>query len=219
VSLDLIYGTPGESVADWSYSVEAALACEPDHVSAYSLIVEDGTRLARQVRSGVIPAPDDDDLAEKYVLADDAFSAAGLGWYEVSNWARDADARCRHNELYWTSASWWGVGPGAHSHVAGERWWNVKHPSAYAERLGSGASPAHARETLDDATRRTERILLEIRLREGVEHGLLSDRGRRVARQATADGLLDPGAHDAGRAVLTVRGRLLADAVVRDLVD
>ena len=119
VSLDLIYGTPGESVEDWRTSVEAALACEPDHVSAYSLIVEDGTRLARQVRTGVIPAPDDDDLAEKYVIADDALSAAGLGWYEVSNWARDEAARCRHNELYWTSASWWGVGPGAHSHVDG----------------------------------------------------------------------------------------------------
>ena len=138
VSLDLIYGTPGESVADWRTSVDAALANRPDHVSAYSLIVEDGTRLARQVRTGVIPMPDEDDLAEKYVLADEALEAAGLGWYEVSNWARDEAARCRHNELYWTSADWWGIGPGAHSHVAGERWWNVKHPSAYAARLADG---------------------------------------------------------------------------------
>ncbi len=150
VSLDLIYGTPGETVADWQASVDAALACEPDHVSAYSLIVEDGTRLARQVRTGVIPAPDDDDLAEKYVIADDAFTAAGLHWYEVSNWARDEAARCRHNELYWRSKDWWGVGPGAHSHVAGERWWNVKHPSAYAARIAAGESPAQDGEVLED---------------------------------------------------------------------
>ena len=150
VSLDLIYGTPGETVADWQASVDAALACEPDHVSAYSLIVEEGTRLARQVRTGVIPAPDDDDLAEKYVIADDAFTAAGLHWYEVSNWARDEAARCRHNELYWRSNDWWGVGPGAHSHVAGERWWNVKHPSAYAARIAAGESPAQDGEVLED---------------------------------------------------------------------
>ncbi|MET0998887.1 MAG: radical SAM family heme chaperone HemW [Marmoricola sp.] len=213
VSLDLIYGTPGESVADWRLSVESALACEPDHVSAYSLIVEEGTRLARQVRTGVIPAPDEDDLAEKYVVADDAFAAAGLHWYEVSNWARDDAARCRHNELYWTSASWWGVGPGAHSHVAGERWWNVKHPSAYASRIGAGESPAQDGETLDRETRLLERVLLEIRLREGLPLDLV-DRHR--VDQVVAR---DLGVLDRGRLVLTRRGRLLADAVVRDLVD
>jgi putative oxygen-independent coproporphyrinogen III oxidase len=213
VSLDLIYGTPGESVADWRASVEAALACEPDHVSAYSLIVEEGTRLARQVRTGVIGAPDEDDLAEKYVVADDAFAAAGLQWYEVSNWARDDSARCRHNELYWTSASWWGVGPGAHSHVAGERWWNVKHPSAYAARISGGESPAQDGEVLDREARTLERVLLEIRMREGLALHLV-DPGR-VAEVVARDlGVLD---HD--RLVLTQRGRLLADAVVRDLVD
>lgn len=213
VSLDLIYGTPGESVPDWQASVEAALACEPDHVSAYSLIVEDGTRLARQVRAGVIRAPDDDDLAEKYVIADDAFTAGGLEWYEVSNWAREESARCRHNGLYWTSASWWGVGPGAHSHVAGERWWNVKHPSAYAARITAGESPALDGEVLDEQTRLLERVLLEIRLREGLPLDLV-DRAR-------ADRVVDRGlaavAHD--RLALTRRGRLLADGVVRDLVD
>jgi oxygen-independent coproporphyrinogen-3 oxidase len=217
VSLDLIYGTPGESVADWRASVEAALACEPDHVSAYSLIVEDGTRLARQVRTGVIPAPDDDDLAEKYVIADDAFVAAGLSWYEVSNWARDPDgsraARCRHNELYWTSASWWGVGPGAHSHVAGERWWNVKHPSAYAARIAAGESPALDGETLDAATRHLERVLLEVRLRDGLPVELV-DHSR--VDEVVARGL---GVLETDRLVLTREGRLLADAVVRDLLD
>jgi oxygen-independent coproporphyrinogen-3 oxidase len=213
VSLDLIYGTPGESVADWRASVEAALACEPDHVSAYSLIVEEGTRLARQVRTGAIPSPDDDDLAEKYVLADDAFTAAGLGWYEISNWARSEAARCRHNELYWRSASWWGIGPGAHSHVAGERWWNVKHPSAYASRINAGESPALDGEVLDDDTRHLERVLLEVRLRGGLPTGLV-DRARVEDVVARGLGVL----HD-GHLVLTRPGRLLADAVVRDLVD
>jgi putative oxygen-independent coproporphyrinogen III oxidase len=213
VSLDLIYGTPGESVADWQTSVEAALACQPDHVSAYSLIVEDGTRLARQVRTGVIPMPDEDDLAEKYVHADDAFTAAGLGWYEVSNWARDEAARCRHNELYWTSANWWGIGPGAHSHVGGERWWNVKHPSAYAARIAAGESPSLEGEVLDADTRHLERVLLEIRLREGLPLDL-ADRAR--IDEVVTGGL---GVLERERLVLTRRGRLLADAVVRDLVE
>ncbi len=213
VSLDLIYGTPGESVADWLASVEAALACEPDHVSAYSLIVEEGTRLARQVRMGAIPAPEEDDLAEKYVVADDAFAAAGLQWYEVSNWARNAAARCRHNELYWTSASWWGIGPGAHSHVAGERWWNVKHPSAYAARINAGESPAQDGEVLDRDARTLERVLLEIRLRDGLTLDLVDP--TRVEEVIGRElGVL----HE-DRLVLTRRGRLLADAVVRDLVD
>jgi oxygen-independent coproporphyrinogen-3 oxidase len=212
VSLDLIYGTPGETLADWQASIEAALACEPDHVSAYSLIVEDGTRLARQVRTGVIPAPDDDDLADKYALADDAFAAAGLEWYEVSNWARNEAARCRHNELYWTSASWWGVGPGAHSHVAGERWWNVKHPSAYAARIAAGESPALDGEVLDGPTRAMERVLLEVRLRDGLPLSLVS--------ADLVDGIVARGlaVRTDERLVLTRRGRLLGDAVVRELV-
>ena len=213
VSLDLIYGTPGESLDDWRASIDAALACEPDHVSAYSLIVEDGTRLARQVRTGVIPAPDDDDLADKYALADDAFAAAGLEWYEVSNWSRDAASRCRHNELYWTSASWWGVGPGAHSHVAGERWWNVKHPSAYAARIAAGESPAQDGEVLDEPTRAMERVLLEVRLRDG----LPAVAGLRRRSSTTWSPEVSPYV-SGDRLVLTRRGRLLGDAVVRELV-
>src|SRR6478735_2777935 len=146
--LDRTYGTPGESLADWEVSVEAALACRPDHISAYSLIVEDGTALARQIRRGEVAMPDEDDLADKYLLVDERLGGAGLEWYEVSNWAKDAASRCRHNMLYWTGGDWWGVGPGAHSHVGGVRWWNVKHPAAYAERLARGVTPAHARELL-----------------------------------------------------------------------
>jgi oxygen-independent coproporphyrinogen-3 oxidase len=219
VSLDLIYGTPGESPADWRTSLDAVLAVRPDHVSAYALIVEEGTKLAAQVRRGTVPMPDDDDLADKYLVAEEVLAGAGYGWYEVSNWAlTDAD-RCRHNELYWRGDDWWGFGPGAHSHVGGVRWWNVKHPSAYAGRLAGGASPAYAREVLTDADRRTEDVLLRLRLAEGLRLDSLSPAGRRGAERAVADGLLDPPEFSGGRAVLTLRGRLLADAVVRDLVD
>lgn len=221
ISLDLIYGTPGESLADWEASVEAALACRPDHVSAYSLIVEDGTALARRVRRGELPMPDDDDLADKYLLADERLRAAGLGWYEVSNWARadtgldqPIDQRCRHNLTYWRGGDWWGVGPGAHSHVGGTRWWNVRHPAAYAERLTAGRSPAHAREVLAAEDRRVERILLEVRLAEGLPLDVLDDAGRSAVPAVVADGL---GVVDGDRLVLTQQGRLLADGVVHRL--
>ncbi|MEJ7834450.1 MAG: radical SAM family heme chaperone HemW [Nocardioides sp.] len=215
VSLDLIYGTPGESLADWEASVDAALACAPDHVSAYSLIVEDGTALARRVRRGELPVPDDDDLADKYILVEERLGRAGFEWYEVSNWARDDAGRCRHNLGYWTGADWWGVGPGAHSHVGGVRWWNVKHPAAYADRLASGSSPAHGREVLDDETRRVERVLLEIRLREGLGVEVLDGAGKAAVPDLVARGLI---LESAGRLVLTPPGRLLADGVVRELV-
>ena len=215
VSLDLIYGTPGESLDDWRTSLTAALACEPDHLSAYALIVEDGTALARRVRRGELPAPDDDDLADKYLLAVELLSAAGMDWYEVSNWARDEQARCRHNLLYWRGGDWWGVGPGAHSHVGGVRWWNVKHPAAYADRIVAGLSPAAGREVLDDATRRLERVLLETRLADGLPLEALDDAARARVPDLTARGL---GEVVADRLVLSLRGRLLADAVVRELV-
>jgi oxygen-independent coproporphyrinogen-3 oxidase len=217
ISLDLIYGTPGETLAQWRRSLDAALACEPDHVSAYSLIVEDGTALARQMRSGVLAMPDEDDLADKYVLADEALADAGLGWYEVSNWARDEGSRCRHNELYWTSQDWLGVGPGAHAHVGGVRWWNVKHPTAYAARLAAGESPAAARELLDEGTQLVERVLLEVRLRDGLPLEILDRLGTRDRVDAVV--AADLGGVEGDRLVLTRRGRLLADAVVRDLLD
>ncbi|GLZ11052.1 coproporphyrinogen III oxidase [Actinomadura sp. NBRC 104425] len=215
VNLDLIYGTPGESHDDWRASLEAALAAEPDHVSAYALIVEEGTRLAAQVRRGELQQPDDDAMADRYLIADELLSAHGLHWYEISNWAAAPDARCRHNMLYWTGADWWGVGPGAHSHVGGTRWWNVKHPAAYAARLAEGVTPAHAREVLDDTDRRVERIMLELRLADGCPADLLDDG---AVRRMIGDGLIEPEPYRRGRAVLTLRGRLLADAVVRDLI-
>ena len=213
VSLDLIYGTPGESDDDWRASLDAALGAGPTHVSAYALIVEEGTRLGRQVGRGLLPAPDDDVLADRYLLADQAL--APLGWYEVSNWGEP----CRHNVGYWRGSDWWGVGPGAHSHVGGVRWWNVKHPATYAERLSAGCSPGAGREVLSDEDRRVERVLLEVRLREGLPLDVLRPAGAAAARRFARTGLLEPAHHARGRAVLTLRGRLLADAVVRELVD
>jgi putative oxygen-independent coproporphyrinogen III oxidase len=217
VSLDLIYGTPGESDDDWAASVSCALAAGPDHISAYALIVEDGTRLAARIRRGQLAAPDDDAMADRYLAADGLLGSAGLGWYEISNWAAGPAARCQHNLLYWTGGDWWGAGPGAHSHVGGTRWWNVRHPAAYAGRLRAGRSPGQAREVLTEAQRRTERILLTTRLASGCPVAELTPAGRAAAGTAAADGLLCRGELAAGRAVLTRRGRLLADAVVRAL--
>lgn len=219
VSLDLIYGTPGETLDDWRTSLEAVIAEGPDHVSAYALIVEEGTKLARQLRRGELPAIDDDLVADMYELVDDRLAGAGYEWYEVSNWATDAAHRSRHNLGYWRGDDWWGVGPGAHSHVGGVRWWNAKHPAAYAERVAAGVSPAVGRETLDAATRETERVLLLSRIREGIEVASLHAAGRHAVAGLMADGLVDAKNALAGRLTLTRRGRLLADAVVRRLLE
>jgi oxygen-independent coproporphyrinogen-3 oxidase len=176
VSLDLIYGTPGEGAEDWELSLLSALSAGPDHLSCYALIVEEGTRLAARIGRGELAAPDDDVMADRYLAADELLAGVGLRWYEISNWAASPAAQCQHNLLYWTGGDWWGIGPGAHSHVGGTRWWNVRHPRSYAQRIAAGASPAQAREVLTDAERQTERIML-----------------------------------------LTLRGRLLADAVIRGL--
>ena len=216
ISLDLIYGTPGESVEDWRRSLTAALAAEVDHLSAYSLIVEDGTRLAGRVRRGELAMPDEDDLADKYLLASEMLSTQGFSAYEVSNWARGEQHRCRHNLGYWRGDTWWGIGPGAHSHVGGVRFWNVKHPVAYAGRLAAGESPAYARESLDADSRRIERVLLELRLAEGLPLAVLSDSERTRVDSVVARGLAEM--RD-DRLVLTLDGRLLADGVVRDLLD
>jgi oxygen-independent coproporphyrinogen-3 oxidase len=236
VSLDLIYGTPGESLDDWRTSLEHAVAQAPDHLSAYALIVEDGTKLARQIRRGEVPQPDDDLAADMYELADDLLGHAGYEWYEVSNWSRGSKApggsatvvdsvldgaehRSRHNLAYWQGHDWWGVGPGAHSHVGGVRWWNVKHPAAYADRIAAGLSPAAGRETLDAETRRVERVLLGTRLRDGLALTELTPSGRTAVAGLIADQLVDPAAALRGTVQLTLRGRLLADAVVRRLLE
>ena len=214
VSLDLIYGTPGESDDELLRSVDTAIETGVDHVSAYALVVEDGTALARRVRSGELAAPDDDVLAHRYELADERLSAAGFDWYEVSNWSHPG-GQCRHNLGYWDGGQWWGAGPGAHSFVGATRWWNVKHPNAYAQILGDASLPVAGFEQLDAASRHTEDVLLRIRLRQGLPLELLDEAERQRAETAAEDGLL---ARQGERLVLTDRGRLLADGIVRDLL-
>ena len=218
LNLDLIYGTPGETDDEFAASLRAVVGSGVDHVSAYSLIVEPGTRLARQVDRGMLPMPDDDVLADRYLLAEELLTAAGFGWYEVSNWARAGAARCRHNLAYWTGQDWWGIGPGAHSHVGGVRWWNVKHPAAYAQRLAAGVSPGQAREVLTGEQRTAEDVLLRLRLDSGVALDRLPATGRAKAADAACRGLLDPAALAAGTGRLTLDGRLLADGIALDLL-
>jgi len=218
VNLDLIYGAPHETDADWQTSLETAIGARPDHISAYALVVEEGTALARQVAAGALPPPDDDVLADRYVQADETLRRAGFEWYEVSNWASTTAARSRHNLLYWREANWWGIGPGAHSHVSGVRWWNVKHPARYNALLEAGRSPAAGRETLTERARLTERLMLGVRLREGLDLRDLPRPSRAKLPQLVTWGLAEPAASREGRLALTQRGRLLADAVVRDLL-
>ncbi|MEY2954865.1 MAG: hypothetical protein RL530_466 [Actinomycetota bacterium] len=220
-SVDLIYGAPTETIADWQQSIEAALALETDHISAYSLIVEEGTKLARQISKGELPEPDEDEQAEKYEMADRAFAAVGFEWYELSNWARGDSSRSRHNLAYWQGRDWWGYGPGSHSHVGGVRWWNMKHPAPYVEALSRGESPALAREVLAEQTSLEEKVLLELRLREGLPIETLREVDAFDSSKVAgliADGLVDAGAALKGRLVLTLQGRLLADLVVRQLL-
>jgi oxygen-independent coproporphyrinogen-3 oxidase len=215
LNLDLIYGTPGESDDDLLRSVDAALTAGVDHVSAYALVVEDGTALARRVRRGEIDAPDDDVLAHRYELLDQRLSAAGLSWYEVSNWSRPG-GECRHNVGYWNGGQWWGAGPGAHAFVGDTRWWNIKHPSAYADALAGGQVPVAEFERLDAHARHIEDVLLQIRMRTGLPLAALTESEQLRADDAVAQGLL---IRAGDRLMLTDRGRLLADGVVRDVLD
>ena len=218
VSLDLIYGTPGETLADVETSVKAALACGVDHMSAYSLIIEGNTAMARQLRRGELEQPDPDDMADKYELVDDLARADGLSWYEVSNWARTPAQRSRHNLAYWKGTDWWGIGPGAHRHRDGLRSWNVKHPSRYARMLAAGEMPLADSEQVAGEDRVVERIMLELRIADGLAVDVVPEHRRPMLAVHRDRGHLEPEALQAGRAVLTRQGRLLADAVIRDLV-
>lgn len=215
VNLDLIYGTPGESDDDLLRSVDTVVEAGVDHVSAYALVIEDGTAMARRVRRGELAPTDDDVLARRYELLDARLTGAGFAWYEVSNWSRPG-GECLHNIGYWNGGQWWGAGPGAHGFVDAVRWWNVKHPSAYAQTLADGRLPVADFEHLDPETLHIEDVMLRVRLRDGLPTSVLSAPERERAAVAVADGLLSP-VDD--RLVLTDRGRLLADAVVRDLLD
>lgn len=220
-SLDLIYGAPGETLEQWQTSIQEAISLNPDHISAYALIVEDGTKLARQIKSGELDEPDEDLQADKYELADKLLAENGFDWYEVSNWSKGKQNSSAHNISYWQSQDWWGYGPGAHSHFGGVRWWNVKHPTAYSGKLQKAESPAAGRETLTERVRLEERVLLEIRVSQGMAISILkqvSNNAQKLISEFIADGLIDPKAAIGGYLKLTLKGRLLADSLVRQLL-
>lgn len=216
ISLDLIYGTPGESSGDWQTSLDAAVSTRPEHISAYALVIEPGTAMARKAARGEIHPVNEDMQADCYLMAEKTLTDAGYQNYEISNWATDADHRARHNMAYWLGSNWWGLGPGAHSHVGGVRWWNLRHPSRYAAALAAGGSPAQAREVLDDQTRRMERVMLELRLSDGLPVSVLTASEYARLPLLAEQGLV---VYDRGRVRLSLDGRLLADAVIRDLLD
>jgi oxygen-independent coproporphyrinogen-3 oxidase len=219
-SLDLIFGAPGESLSQWEQTIRQVIELDPGHLSAYSLIVEPGTKLARQINSGELAEPDEDLQADKYELADKLLAEAGYGWYEISNWSKTEDLKSNHNLAYWSGQDWWGYGPGAHSHLGSVRWWNHKHPLSYANLLEKNVSPAAGREQLDRETAALERILLESRTSAGmsIEQIKKLQPGSELAiSQLIADGLIEGSQAIAGKLLLTLKGRLLADAVVRAL--
>ena len=196
-NLDLIYGAAGETLADWRQTVEAVVALDPPHVSAYALTIEAGTPLAEQPDRH----PDDDDQADKYEVVDTVLPAAGLENYEISNWARPGH-ECRHNVLYWQQLDYRGFGCAAHSHRSGRRWWNVRTPDRYIDLVAAGESTEAAGETLDDATRRFEGLELQLRMRDGVPLDVL-------------DGDALPGMVErrGDRWILTRAGRLMANEI------
>ncbi len=216
VNLDLIYGTPGESMADLQTSLDAVASAGVDHVSAYSLIVEPGTAMARKVRRGELPMPDDDDLADRYELIDSFLRERGYEWYEVSNWAQHG-GQCRHNLLYWRDGNWWGAGPGAHSHLDGTRFYNVKHPARFAGTVAQDQLPIADSEELTAEDRHTEGIMLGLRLKEGILVSALRESELAVARRFVDEGMLQFIAAGS-RIALTDRGRLLADAIIVDIL-
>jgi oxygen-independent coproporphyrinogen-3 oxidase len=219
-SLDLIFGAPGETLQQWEQTIRQVIDLDPGHLSAYSLIVEPGTKLARQISSGELADVDEDLQADKYELADKLLSEAGYSWYEISNWSKSEDLKSNHNLAYWSGQDWWGYGPGAHSHLGSVRWWNHKHPLSYANLLEKNTSPAAGREQLDSETAALERILLESRTSAGMSIDQIKklQPGSELAiSQLIADGLIEGPQAIAGKLLLTLKGRLLADAVVRAL--
>ena len=217
VSVDLIYGTAGESLADWELSIDTALALPITHISAYALIVENGTKLGAQVKRGEVVMPDDDETADKYLLADEKFTAAGFDWYELSNWSKPG-SQSRHNLAYWNGDNWWGAGAGAHSHIDGRRFWNLKHPAAYAQRVEESGNPMQEQEILTASQARSEEIMLQIRLAAGISKNSLSEEEQRVLTTFLQGDFLVRSAWERGAVVLSTTGRLIADRIVREIL-
>ena len=217
ISVDLIYGTPGESKQDWQKSINSALALPISHISAYALIVEEGTKLAAQIKRGEIAKPDDDLTAEKYIMADKAFTTAGFYWYELSNWAKP-NSQSKHNLAYWLGHNWWGAGPGAHSHINGKRFWNVKHPNLYKQKIQANETVILDSEVLKGSQIESERLMLSIRLPQGLEKNTLNNQQILELTDYVNSGHLDQENWNLGRATLTLDGRLIADRIVREIL-
>ena len=217
ISVDLIYGTPGESKQDWQQSIDSALALPISHISAYALIVEEGTKLAAQIKRGEIAKPDDDLTAEKYIMADKAFTEAGFNWYELSNWAKP-NSQSKHNLAYWLGHNWWGAGPGAHSHINGKRFWNVKHPNLYKQKIQANETVVLESEVLESSQIESERLMLSIRLPQGLEKNTLNNQQILELTDYVNSGHLDQENWNLGRATLTLDGRLIADRIVREIL-
>jgi len=217
ISVDLIYGTPGESKQDWQQSIDSALALPISHISAYALIVEEGTKLAAQIKRGEIAKPDDDLTAEKYLMADQAFTTAGFNWYELSNWAKP-NSQSKHNLAYWLGHNWWGAGPGAHSHINGKRFWNVKHPNLYKQKIQANETVILDSEVLEGSQIESERLMLSIRLPQGVAKNTLNNQQILELTDYVNSGHLDQENWNLGRATLTLDGRLIADRIVREIL-
>ena len=217
ISVDLIYGTPGESKADWQKTIDTALSLPITHISAYALIIEEGTKLAAQIKRGEVGPVDDDLTAEKYIMADNAFTKFGFDWYELSNWAKP-NSESKHNLAYWLGNNWWGAGPGAHSHLNGKRFWNVKHPNLYKQKIDAGEAPVADSEDLEESQVESERLMLSIRLPSGVEKSTLNEKQILDLSGYVKSGHLDEGDWDNGRASLTLEGRLIADRIVREIL-
>jgi oxygen-independent coproporphyrinogen-3 oxidase len=217
ISVDLIYGTPGESKSDWQKSIDTALSLPITHISAYALIIEEGTKLAAQIKRGEVDQVDDDLTAEKYLMADNAFTKFGFNWYELSNWSK-VNSESKHNLAYWLGKNWWGAGPGAHSHLNGKRFWNVKHPNLYKQKIDANESPVADSEDLKELQIESERLMLSIRLPSGVEKNTLNEQQILDLSEYVESGHLDKGDWDNGRATLTLDGRLIADRIVREIL-
>ncbi len=217
ISVDLIYGTPGESKQDWQQSIDSALALPISHISAYALIVEEGTKLAAQIKRGEIAKPDDDLTAEKYIMADKVFTTAGFNWYELSNWAKP-NSQSKHNLAYWLGHNWWGAGPGAHSHINGKRFWNVKHPNLYKQKIQANETVILDSEVLEGSQIESERLMLSIRLPQGLEKNTLNNQQILELTDYVNSGHLDQENWNLGRATLTLDGRLIADRIVREIL-
>lgn len=217
VSIDLVYGIPGQTLKSWKSTIESAVSLGPDHISIYEHINEPAVSADGELSAAHLSSPDSDLRAEMYALADSQLSDAGFEWYEICHWAKSENSQSLHNISYWTSENWWGIGPGAHSHVRGVRWWNVAGLEEYSSLISEGRSPEKEREILDSQALETERVMLGIRLRHGLKVAEIDQHKFELLRKWAEQRLILDTELRHGKVVLTMQGRLLADFLAREL--